>query len=152
MQNLLRCPCLVLIALLSACNVSEIEDGSKESPESVCGHSYKEPVFNISYAVDAIDGDSLSEVALRNVTVNGRPVTDYSTVLVAAKNIHIRDGVMVCTLPCGFGVEEGTYRLYVDAPGHQTQQVSVQANYRVYSGGCPSYSDLGYYVGVSLEH
>jgi hypothetical protein len=136
---------------LAGCNTTTIDDGSAEAPAGVCSHTYREPVFNISYAVNALTGESLGTIVIQSISINDRLVTDDNNPLISSQNIERVDGHWRCSLPCGLGNEEGRYRVVVDAPGYLPQSLTVQANYRVYEGGCPSYSDQGLHVGLALE-
>lgn len=132
---------------LAACN----EIGSESNPVETCGHNFKDAVINFNYAMDESNGDHLQKIILRNVTINNRPIVDTNITLMEARNAVVENGAIVCTLPCGFGTEEGVYRAYVEAPGYKTQYLQADASYRVFVQGCPSYNDNGLHLGVELE-
>lgn len=136
---------------LAGCNTTTIDDGSVEAPAGVCSHTYREPVFNISYAVNALTGEPVGTIVIQSISINDRLVTDDNNPLTGSQNIVRVDGHWRCSLPCGLGNEEGRYRIVVDSPGYLPQSLTVQANYRVYEGGCPSYSDQGLHVSLALE-
>jgi hypothetical protein len=103
---------------LAGCNTTTIDDGSAEAPAGVCSHTYREPVFNISYAVNALTGESLGTIVIQSISINDRLVTDDNNPLISSQNIERVDGHWRCSLPCGLGNEEGRYRVVVDAPGY----------------------------------
>lgn len=133
---------------LAGCNM--VDEPGNTDPVQTCGHNYQEPVLTINYANDEQTGQDVESIVLRNITINGRPLIDASNTLISSRNVLVKDGTVVCTLPCAFGTEEGSYRFYVDKPGYAAQYVAVDANYRVYSGGCPSYSDQGLHIGITI--
>jgi hypothetical protein len=58
---------------------------------------------------------------------------------------------LICTIPCGFGVEEGNYVFTVSASGYPPQLRGYEARYNEVKGGCPGYSDKGERVTLRLR-
>ena len=102
-------------------------------------------MLTVQSATDT-NGKAVPNLVLGNFEVNGQPRTAAAAAgqengkYGATEN----NGVLDCTIACGFGTDQGTYQFTVSAPGYVTQTVSTNAVYSAQSGvnddadGCPS--------------
>lgn len=57
---------------------------------------------------------------------------------------------LVCTVSCGFGTSEGRYTFRATAAGYVAKEVTTEARYSRFEGGCPSYNAGGSRTHVVL--
>ena len=133
--------------LLAACG-NDYEDG-RVGP---CVVYFGEPIVTIQSVTSQPSGASIESIELSSLTIDGRPLEFQDTTGTSQPeygfNIRIEDGTVWCDVPCGFGNEPGTYEFLAGADGHESETISVQADYASREGpGCPvTYDD-----GADLE-
>ena len=114
-----------------------------------CLHEYRSPIIEMTSAV-ASGNQPVDPLVIRAVTIDGLTVNPVLLLTGPTHGVAQRDGALLCTVPCGFGTQAGRYRLTIEAAGQPTRVVDVQAAYRVFKGGCPSYNDGGTEVRVEF--
>lgn len=135
------------LALLAGCGGG----GADQAPPGdagPCVHQSIDPVLAIT-AATSTGGTPIPALRLTAITVDGRPLP-LGLLDASARNVVVSDGGIDCTVACGFGTQEGTYRFIASAPGHQPTAVQVDARYAVFQGGCPSSSSGSTPVVVTL--
>lgn len=144
---------LLLSALLASCG------GTDDSPDVLfgpCYHGYAEPVLTLEFARSAASGQAIGEVALSAFAINGQPVTVEKQFGVESMtsqpsfNVRIENGLLHCTLPCGFGIASGRYEFSAAAQGHRTKRLHIDAAYAALVGNCPSFSTEGTVATLEL--
>jgi len=135
---------LAAIFLLSACDSGDPGVGP-------CVHIYEEPVLNITSVTDEDTSAEIAQVQIYDVFVDevARGTEDLTAMV--SENITVEGATLLCTLPCGFGTEEGLYTFSVNAEGYQETMVSQRAEYATFEGGCPSYNTDGTRFSFSMS-
>ena len=138
----------ILPVLISGC----IYDSTRMGP---CVHEYREPVLTITEVTDQNSQQLLQEV---KITALKRGNFEYNLdpengifVLSMAENIEHESPLLICTIPCGFEIYEGTYTLQIEAEGYRDKTIETEATYQRGGGSCPSFSDDGIKINFSLE-
>jgi hypothetical protein len=108
-----------------------------------CVHTYREPILLISSVRSGANGTALGTVYIDSLTLQHgfSPEREWSTR--EYERLTFEGDRYRCEVVCGFGDEAGTYRFRVSAPGHTPMRVTVDAEYREFHGGCPSWNDRG---------
>lgn len=116
-----------------------------------CVHEYRDPVLKIEHVTSVMRNESIDQIILNSISIdnNSLPLTYYSGS--PLKNISFQNTSMVCTVPCGFGIDSGTYEFKVSAEGYLDSTVTVTAHYDIFEGGCPSYNDNGTEISIGLR-
>lgn len=115
-----------------------------------CEHTYLDPVLEIVRVTDAEDQTAIGEVALGHFSLDGNGVEMARLAAGPAFGIEVEGQEIICTVACGFGVEQGTYRFRVRAAGYAPLDASLDARYSEFNGGCPSSNSGGMRVAVEL--
>lgn len=128
------------------------EPGETAGP---CVHNYYESVMNIDRVIanpanTEIGGVSLNEVVHDDVEVQLEAWCDGQADGLCY-GLSFENEAPVCSLPCGFGTEEGEWRIELSAEGYQPATVTLDASYGEHEGGCPSYSDDGSHFELELN-
>jgi hypothetical protein len=133
-----------LLVVAGGCSPDDLTSGP-------CVHTYEDALFHIESVVDAdsltpIDTIVISE-AMRDTISHppSRLTLEYSD------GIEVRGDTIVCEVPCSFGTYEGSWTFRVSAAGYPSQWLSVNAQYAVFHGGCPSYNDSGMTINWKLD-
>ena len=142
-EDILRAPQSVFLvsAVLSV--------GCAEPGAGPCVHTYRDPVLAITSVVDSESGGRIASILVTNVTISGRS-EPVGALLDVAFGASTRSDTLVCGVPCGFGTSEGQYTFKAAAPGYTARQVSVNARFARFDGGCPSSNAGSTEVSVSL--
>lgn len=118
-------------------------------------HTYEEPILNIISASNSQTGESISEIIISGITIDDNEYDlgtehflDFES---ESENILREDSKMICSIPCGFGNMSGKYSLEISGNGYQEKLFEVDATYGSGGGGCPSFSDDGTKVNLSLQ-
>jgi len=140
-------PLLVALALVAvtAC-------GDDATAPGRCVHEYREPIIELVSAHDARFGSALSSVVLTNIRFNGHVLEpSFLASVQPAYGVTARGDSLVCAIPCGFATEAGNYIFTISAAGYPPpQDRGYEAQYGVFHGGCPSYSDEGLRIDLRL--
>ncbi len=116
-----------------------------------CVHTYEDPILHIVSLTNAQSSQTITQFRILEVTKGGYPQDPFLLKASASYNVVIEDTALVCNLPCGFGVEAGTYTLHLSAAGYRDTVVSCTAAYAVFHGGCPSSNSGGTEVGFAMQ-
>lgn len=167
--------CLALLAAiaLSACGGNSESGGNEEENQRLtfsdfanevsesggtagpCVHDYYDAVVNIDRVISTpanteIAGISLIEVVHDDLEVQLETWCDGQTENLCY-GLLFDSETPVCSLPCGFGTEEGEWRIELSAEGYAPATVVLDASYGEHEGGCPSYSDHGSHFELELN-
>ncbi|MEQ9092441.1 MAG: hypothetical protein RIE52_15210 [Balneola sp.] len=134
---------LIFSVIVTSCSIFESDNGP-------CIHSYDEPVLEITSAISAEDDSPIEEVVISEVTIDSVLFSVQDLTLEFSENIIVKDSVLICSIPCGFGTNEGIYELTFSAQGYFDLTISTLAEYDNKKGGCPSSSSGSHHLGFSL--
>jgi hypothetical protein len=130
-----------LLALLTACEIAPIEP---------CSTTSEKPILEIGAASNQATGVSIPVITITQLTLDGAPV-DTALVRSNSKwNVERTSKGIVCTLPCSFGRESGTYAFEARASGFYLTAVNVSAEYSRIPAGCPAAHGTPSRVALSL--
>lgn len=150
-------PLFVLIAIsaLSGCGGNSSDKSPDDDLMGPCVHYYYEPVVNIDRVISQPANTELTQVALTRVMHEDSEEDLEAWCEYRAEGmcygLSFETDTPVCTLPCGFGTDEGDWHLEVSAEGYQKTEESFEAVYEVFEGGCPSYNGKGSHVELELN-
>lgn len=119
-----------------------------------CVEEFGEPIVLITHVVEAGSGDAIAVVKISDIEV-GVGTLEHRQITNPLLGEHMNltegeDGAVLCEVPCGFGSQTGTYTFAVEAEGYEATEVSVDATYAEWYGGCPSFNDGGTETEVEL--
>ncbi|MFN8666860.1 MAG: hypothetical protein U0164_06605 [Gemmatimonadaceae bacterium] len=114
-----------------------------------CVHTYRDPLLAITMATEVGGTARVAPLLITGVTIGGQPMA-ASGLATFGYGIRARGDTLVCDVPCGFGTSEGTYAFTAVAPGFAPRQVSLDAHYQTFKGGCPSYNAGSMAVAIVL--
>lgn len=137
---------------LSALFLVSCEDPNNSDPEAgICVHTYEDPILAIE-SVSSESGDPISEIYLSNLSINGSEQDLSSVTDDPSNNVSVEDSSIVCTIPCGFGTQEGTYQFDTSTPDYQDTTITFEGvSYEVFNGGCPSSNSGSREVSFELK-
>jgi hypothetical protein len=115
-----------------------------------CVHIYEEPILTIESISGGVDGNEISQAYIYNIKIDSAKRDPVLITGEASKNISVEDSVIVCSVPCGFGTEDGEYQFSVTADGYPDTTITSNAKYGKSKGGCPSSSSEGIKISFSL--
>jgi len=130
----MRVSIVLVLAVLAGCKA----DGTI----GPCVHTYEDPVLHIQSVTNAQTGQSVQALEILEVLLDGQK-QDPRVLKVVSFNVVAADSTLLCGLPCGFGTETGIYTLTITAKGCRDTTISLQAQYAVFRGGCPSSNSGG---------
>ncbi|WP_111641125.1 hypothetical protein [Marinimicrobium alkaliphilum] len=153
---------LAAVVMLSACGSDGAEtwtaddNDNDERDGGPCVEMYHEPIITLEEVVGQPAGTALAQVRLSDFKRDGEPFhpqelcrqrPDGTGHPVAAnidcEGITIEEETLVCDLPCQFGNSERAYQFTVSAEHFQPNAVTIEPEYSVFEGGCPSWRDGG---------
>lgn len=140
----------VIAVLPCACG----SDSDNEEPlGGACVVTHLEPVVHLDAAYGRESAAVIGELEITGVAVNDQPASELKLELLATAggNISASGASLFCTLPCQFGVEEGTWTFTAVADGYLPTEQSLEASYGVFEGGCPAYYDEGSHFELQLD-
>ena len=105
-----------------------------------CEHRYLDPIIEITKVTDAKTGQSISAFKITHVEIEGNQTDLHHLLHGESFNSLLYDSTVYCSIPCGFGAQEGEYQLMVSALGYQDTTIIFNATYKKFEGGCPSSS------------
>lgn len=113
----------------------------------------REPVIKLEGVTDQSTGESIAEVEIENISLNGDLFVfkENQQELLTNVDIDFINNTLVCTLPCAFLNQEGLYEFTVKTMGYSSETLQTQASYSVFDGGCPSYVDGGTEISFQLK-
>lgn len=143
---------MVALLLAVGCGEGE-EEGVNQDPvnqdqgQGPCVVEYREPIVLITAVVEAGNSDAIAEVEISEIALHGGSVQQLG---MTEDLIEGESGVFACAVPCGFGFQPGEYTFTVGAEGYEAREVTVDAEYETFVGGCPASYDGGTEVEVEL--
>jgi hypothetical protein len=134
----------VLILALAGCD---------STSTGFCEHINEDPVLTITTATNAVTGDPIPTLRLKDLVVAADEEFDEIFTMTQPPSYSIvREGTdYICQVACGFGAAVGRYNFSVVAEGFQAKSVSVVADYDRFVPGCPSRSRGSTELTVQLE-
>ena len=129
-------------------NCAEIFDSGSVGP---CVHSYEDPVIHIQSIKNAKSGLEITEFVIKEITIDSIGTNLRILTLSPSYSTVYLDSSLFCTIPCGFGVQEGVYKFKISAPNYIDTIVTINAKYSMFKGGCPSSNSGGTKVGYLLQ-
>ncbi|MGN8224236.1 hypothetical protein [Gracilimonas sp. BCB1] len=108
-----------------------------------CKDTYKEPIFSVTGATSTGTTDSLYFVKISNVKIDSLKIDPISLTEEISNNIVVKDSIMECTIPCGFGTKKGLYEFTFSAEGHFDLTITAPVDYRKGDENCPSRNSNG---------
>jgi len=113
-------------------------------------HRYLTPILKVTSATVAGSGAGIDSLYVTSVLLDGQSYSFESLLETTTTGVELVDGVLVGVVPFGFGILRGRYSITVVAPGLNSATVEVEAAYREFGGGCPSYNSGPTEVVVQL--
>jgi hypothetical protein len=143
-RSSLRIAFLGLIMALTGCD---------NSSTGYCQHINEDPVLTITAATNAVTGDPIPTLRLRDLSIVADEDFDEFFVMTEPPSYNIvREGDdYICQVSCGFGAAVGGYDFSVVAEGFQQKSLSITADYERFIPGCPSRSRGSTEITVELE-
>lgn len=140
---------------LASCG-SDWDDSSPEDElNGPCVHYYYDPVVNIDRVISHPANTEITRVSLTEVVHEDSEVDLKEWCDLHADELcyglSFEGETPVCSLPCGFGNEEGEWHIELTSEGYQSKTEPLEASYAGGEGGCPSYSDDGSHFQMELE-
>lgn len=115
-----------------------------------CVHIYEDPILTIQTVTSEETGDAISPLIIDELKLDSNEIDIVFMMGGITKNLTFSDSLLICTVPCGFGTEEGTYEMTVSADGYNDSTVSTQAKYENSESGCPGSSSEGSQISFTL--
>ncbi len=153
---------LSAITLTSLCGCSQGSGDPQDELAGPCVIVPREPVLTLLSASDTRWGNDIPSLHLSNIsfTSPGGVTTtldlaglEQASIDPLVQNITLDPDaeLLVCTLPCALFFAPGEYAFTASSNGYAESEISVQANYAVYEGGCPGYYDVGTDITITLD-
>jgi len=105
-----------------------------------CEHRYLDPIIEITRVSNAKTGQPISAFKITSVEIEGNQIDLHQLIHGESYNSVLYDSTVYCSIPCGFGTQDGKYKLLVSAVGYQDTVIIFTADYKKFEGGCPSSS------------
>lgn len=114
-----------------------------------CEHQFLEPILQISGVTN--DGENLQvdTVYISEVKYNGNELHPL-LITSGSENITLDDELIICSLPCGFGTQDGQYTFTAFTEELTETHFSFTASYARGGGSCPSFSTDGTVVWLDF--
>lgn len=129
----------LLVLLLVNCEITTSSQKEEEKEAGPCVHIYEDPILVIESVSNSRSPDTLSQVRIYDITVDSARQDLTSLADDPSQNVSVQDSTILCTIPCGFGKKDGTYRFNARAEGYQDTTLAFEdVNYEIFNGGCPS--------------
>lgn len=140
----------IAILTLSACSDGG-SDAHKGDDSGPCVHEYLDEVLHLESAAGRDTDAVIAQVWLSEFRLDGEAVEAAALISGRATNLEADGDRLQCTLPCSFGVAEGSWEFTAEAPGYAATPQIVEAAYATFDAGCPSASDDGTVVSILLD-
>ncbi len=137
---------IFIFFLINSCEPTNL--GSTVGP---CVHTFEEPVLTIKSVSSTVTGNAISSVEIFEIKIDSLSGYPASLIDEISNNISVKDSILICTIPCGFGIMEGLYEISISANGYRDLTLSTLAKYDELNGGCPSSSSGGQSISFSLS-
>lgn len=108
-----------------------------------CTDTYKEPIFSVTGATSTGTADSLYFVKISNVTIDSVKVDPITLTEEISNNVVVKDSILECTIPCGFGTKEGLYEFTFSTENHFDLTITAPVGYIKEDENCPSRNSDG---------
>lgn len=115
-----------------------------------CVHIYEEPILHIEWARNAQSGTYLQTVILSDIRIDTAKA-DLRFLISGSKGVAMLDSSLVCNPPAAFGTQAARYSFRVSASGYRDTVVICYPDYSVFKGGCPSSSNGGLRINITLQ-
>lgn len=138
---------LMVTLFMTGCESND----SANTPVGVCIHTYEDEVLHIDEAFGKTTGSVIGQIDLSSFAVNGVTRSVESIIQQRSSNVTLVGETLRCTLPCSFGTESGSWEFSVVAPGYVPTGQIIEVSYSTFSGGCPSYEDVGTHTTVIVN-
>ncbi len=140
----------VTAGVLCACGPNSDNEEALAGP---CVVLHRESVVHLDAASGSQSGAVIGDLEITGLAVNDQTVSELELELLATagSNISASGDSLFCTLPCQFGIEEGTWTFTATADGYLPTEQSLVASYGVFEGGCPAYYDEGSHFEIQLD-
>lgn len=115
-----------------------------------CVHIYVEPILHIESVRDAKTGSYLQTLVLSDITIDSIR-QDPFLLTAESHGLTALDSTLVANPPCAFGVQAGKYTFRASASGYRDTVVVCFPAYSSNSGGCPSSSNGGLRITLTLH-
>ena len=116
-----------------------------------CEHKYLDPILEIRNVSDEQSGQAITAFKITAVEIEDSSIDLHQFVNDVSFNIVLYDSVLYCNPPCGFGLDDGDYRLKISAIGYRDTTVTFNAQYLDFKGGCPSSSSGSTEVSFKMK-
>ena len=137
--------CFLLASLLGIIGCSD------KDVAGPCYHEFLTPVVVIDSAVISYSSVVVSSFRIERIHINGveRDLNEF--LLQPSYGIVAEDGALLCSPPCGFGTEKGTYLIRVSGYGLRAYIYELEAQYLNNWGNCPSFSSGATVVSLIFD-
>ena len=144
---------LPLALALAACSQGDGSDLALDENTGAgpCVHVYEDAVLHLDSASGRTTDAVIGQITLSDFAVDGTARTPDQVTAQQSQNVVVDGDTLVCTLPCAFGTDEGTWTFVSDADGYAPTPQSEDAAYATFNGGCPSSNDDGTHVTLQLD-
>jgi hypothetical protein len=123
----------------------------RENYVGPCVHMFGDPILTIESVSSTENGAPISTINLFDIKIDNVSRNPLFLAQEMSENITVVDSVLNCTIPCGFGTEDGTYQFTVSAEGFSDSTFTILSEYNTFVGGCPSSSSDGTRMSFSLR-
>lgn len=129
----------ILLLVLGACALLTAGCDSSRTVGS-CEVDFEDPLIRITEAEGRGSGASIPELTLTDITLDGSEVRVPLLALESGATAGGEDSLR-CSVPCGFGNDEGEYTFVVSAADYRSKKVDlgeVEYDEREERGSCPA--------------
>ena len=118
-------------------------------PIGPCVHTYEEPVLNI-LSISGDESTAITQANIYSISIDGNHRDPSFLIMESSNNVTISDTTLICTVPCGFGTASGQYQFTIVSEGYEPKSITVNADYEVFKGGCPSSNSKGTRINIGF--
>ena len=143
-MKILLTPLIAIIAFISCEDLGDPTIGP-------CVHIYRDPIVEVENVKDEQSGHIIYEFKIIEAVINDRTIEMHHLLNNVSFNSVIYDSILFCNTPCGFGYEEGVYKLSVSSIGYRDTTIIFNAQFKSGGGNCPSYSSGSTIVSFKMR-
>lgn len=135
---------LVIVGTLDAC---------KLAGDEACAVRAVDPLVTVEVVTDSASNAAIPAILISDVLYSGLQVSAGTLVdpqRAPVRQATVEGDAVRCVVVCGFGSNEGTYRVTIAAPGYSPRTVSFAAAYNSLGDGCPRLQRQGVKLNLSL--